>query len=209
MIRTLVRTGRWRPLHYGVYATFTGVPARDAALWAAVLRAGPGALLSYETAAELQKLADWASPEIHVTISGRRRIAAIPGTVVHHAINAEWAAHPTDMPPRTKIQETVLDLADAAVNAEEACGWITRGIGRRLTTQQTLRRALERRKRMRFRSEITELLSDDFAGFTLRLSIDTSNGLRCPMASPVVAGRRRAAAMVGASIATCSTTATA
>ena len=190
MIRTLVRTGRWRPLQYGVYATFTGVPPRDAVLWAAVLRAGPGALLSYESAAELQKLADWASPEIHVTIPGRRRIAAIPGTVVHHAINAEQAAHPTDMPPRTKIAETVLDLADVAATAEEACGWITRGIGRRLTTQQTLRRALERRKRMRFRSDITELLSDDFAGVHSALEYRYVKWVEVPHGFP--RGRRQA-----------------
>jgi hypothetical protein len=46
MIRARLRSRRWRKLQYGVYATFSGEPTRDAVLWAAVLRAGPGAALS-------------------------------------------------------------------------------------------------------------------------------------------------------------------
>jgi len=189
-VRTLVRTGRWRTLHYGVYATFTGTPARQAVLWAAVLRAGPGAVLSYDTAAELQRLTDWASPQIHLTIPGSRRIAAISGAVVHRAIRAGQAAHPTDMPPRTRIEETVLDLAEVAATAEEACGWITRGIGRRLTTQQRLRRALEHRRRMRFRSEIAELLSEDMAGVHSALEYRYVKWVELPHGFP--RGRRQA-----------------
>jgi hypothetical protein len=189
-ISTLLRTGRWRPLHYGVYATFTGVPAREAVLWAAVLRAGPGAVLSYYTAAEVQKLTDRTSPQIHVTIPGRRRIAAISGAVVHHSMRAEQAAHPTDMPPRTKVEETVLDLADVAANSEQACGWITRGIGRRLTTQQKLRRAFERRQRIRFRSEIAELLSEDMAGVHSALEYRYVKWVEVPHGFP--RGRRQA-----------------
>jgi hypothetical protein len=49
---------RWQRLQAGVYATFSGEPPRTAVLWAAVLRAGPGAVLSHQTAAELYGLAD-------------------------------------------------------------------------------------------------------------------------------------------------------
>ena len=163
-IRSQVRTGRWRRLQYGVYATFTGSPQREAVLWAAVLRAGPGAVLSYYTAAELHKLVDWPSSAIHVTIPERRRVTAFSGVKIHIAVRADQAAHPTLLPPRTRLDDTVLDLAAAARTAEEACGWITRGVGRRLTTQERLRGALEHRERMRFRAEITEVLSDDWAG---------------------------------------------
>lgn len=189
-IRTLLRTGRWRPMQYGVYATFTGEPARDAVLWAAVLRAGSGALLSYDTAAELQKLVDWPSPAIHVTIPGQRRIATIPGVIIHHALRAEQAAHGADLPPRTRIEETVLDLAGVAASADDACGWITRGIGRRLTTQQTLRRALGRRARMRFRTEIAEVLSDDWAGVHSALEYRYVKYVELPHGLP--RGRRQA-----------------
>ena len=52
----LLRTGRWQPMDHGVYATFTGQPGRAARLWAIVLRAGPGAVLSHRTAAALYGL---------------------------------------------------------------------------------------------------------------------------------------------------------
>lgn len=41
-----LRSGRFQRLYTGVYAAFTGLPRRKAQLWAAVLRAGPGAVLS-------------------------------------------------------------------------------------------------------------------------------------------------------------------
>jgi hypothetical protein len=52
-IETLLRSGRWQRLYRGVYATFTGTPSHEAMLWAVLVRAGPGAALSHETAAEL------------------------------------------------------------------------------------------------------------------------------------------------------------
>src|SRR5690348_12570812 len=65
-IKFRVRSDRWRQLNPGVYATFTGAPGRGAYLWAAILAAGPGAVLSHETAAELQRLNDRPSDLIHV-----------------------------------------------------------------------------------------------------------------------------------------------
>ena len=50
-IGTRIGTGRWQRIYPGVLATFSGEPGREALLWAAVLRAGPGAALSHETAA--------------------------------------------------------------------------------------------------------------------------------------------------------------
>ena len=83
-----LHAGRWQPLYRGVYATFTGPPSRMAVLWAAVLRGGPGAALSYETAAELDQLVDRPARSIHVsvcfarqiTISGREGGGRIPGS---------------------------------------------------------------------------------------------------------------------------------
>jgi hypothetical protein len=69
-----LRYGRWSLIYRGVYATFTGPIARDAALWAVALYAGPGARLSHETAAELIRLTDRPSPLIHVTIAAKRRV---------------------------------------------------------------------------------------------------------------------------------------
>src|SRR5215471_12713498 len=37
-----LRTGAWRRVHHGVYATFTGNLSREARLWTVVLRLGSG-----------------------------------------------------------------------------------------------------------------------------------------------------------------------
>ena len=39
MLRSRVRQGLWQRLHSGVYVVFSGEPDRQAAQWAAVLRA--------------------------------------------------------------------------------------------------------------------------------------------------------------------------
>jgi hypothetical protein len=63
-----LRYGDWQRLHRGVYATFTGSPAREAQLWGALLRAGPDAVLSHYTAAERHGLISRPSAAIHLTV---------------------------------------------------------------------------------------------------------------------------------------------
>ena len=79
MIKFRLRSGRWRLMHRGVYATFTGIPGRGARLWAAVLSSGPGATLSYQTAAELHGLVDKTTNPIHVTVPHARHVLAAKG----------------------------------------------------------------------------------------------------------------------------------
>jgi hypothetical protein len=160
-----VRYGRWQRLHPGVYATFTGPPGRLAVLWAAVLSTGPGAMLSYQTAAEQVGLVARPSDLVHVTVPADRRVARTPGLVIHTSARAMAARHPARLPPQTRIEETVLDLAGAARTIDDACAWITRGLGSRLTTQDKLHQALALRAKIRWRAELTEALTPDSAGF--------------------------------------------
>jgi hypothetical protein len=156
--------GRWQQLHRGIYAMFSGEPIREAVLWAAVLDAGGGALVSHQTAAEVCGLADAPSQLIHVTVPGDRRVTRRPGIVVHLSKRARQAAHPARTPPQTRVEETVLDLWEAAGTLDEAVGWVTRGLGRRLTTAPRLQPALAARSRLRWRAQLTELLSPEAVG---------------------------------------------
>jgi predicted transcriptional regulator of viral defense system len=158
MIKKRVRYGRWQQLYRGVYAVFNGPPPRDTWLWAAVLRAGPGAVLSYQTAAELHGLIDSTAEMIYVTVPAARRITA-PGIVVRISSRAEEARAPGREPPRTSVEETVLDLVQVARSFDDVCGWVTRACGRRLTTQERLRAAMSSRNKMRWRAEVDELLA--------------------------------------------------
>lgn len=164
MVRSRVRQGSWQRLYSGVYATFSGPVPRPSILWAAVLRAGPDAMLSFSTAGELAGLVDGLSSPIHVTLPASRRITPIPGTIVHISRRADQARHPTLTPPRTRIEETVLDLAGAAASLDEACAWIIRALGRGLTSQARLGNAMQLRGRLRWRPELSELLTAEWAG---------------------------------------------
>ena len=153
-----LRYGRWQQLHRGVYAVFTGLPSRETWLWAAVLRAGPGAALSHLTAAELHGLLDRPAEMIFVTIPSTRRIE-IPGLIVRTSTRIAQACQPNRQPPRTTVEETTLDLAEDAATFDDAVTWITRACGRRRTTAEKLRSAMAARKKMRWRTELSDVLA--------------------------------------------------
>jgi predicted transcriptional regulator of viral defense system len=166
-----LRSGQWRRLHRGVYAAFTGELTREARLWAAVLRAGQGAVLSHETAAELQHLTDRPSSAIHVTVPASRRPAQnkpIPGVVIHRSRHIR----PQDLPqwelPRTRIEDTVLDLVGAAATFQDAYDWISRAVSGQYTTAGLLRDAAGERKRMRWRKWLDGALTDIAEGAVVR-----------------------------------------
>jgi predicted transcriptional regulator of viral defense system len=153
-----LRRQRWQQLYRGVYAVFSGPPTRETWLWAAVLRAGEGAVLSHKTAAELHGLIDTPAESIYVTVPTTRRVRN-SGIVIRISGRIDEATQPGREPPRTTVEETVLDLAQLARTLDGACGWITRACGRRLTTEEKLRAALALRKKMRWRVELDDVLA--------------------------------------------------
>jgi len=158
VVDRLLGAGRWQTLRRGVYSLYTGEPRREAALWAVVLLAGDGAALSHQTAAELFKITDEASSLIHVTIPHRRRMSPVAGVVIHRSVRLAEAIHPTLLPPRTRVEETVLDLAEQATKFETAFGVVCAASQRRLTTCERVGEAMGRRKKMRWRAELGEAL---------------------------------------------------
>jgi Transcriptional regulator, AbiEi antitoxin len=164
MIKFRVKSGRWQQLHLGVYATFTGSPGRCSWLWAAVLWAGPGAVLSHQTAAELQGLADKPANPVHVTIPHGRHIVTIEGVRLHRSTRIVEAVRTRDYPPRTTVEETVLDLTQAANSFDDVCGWVTRAVARELTDEARLRAAMTRRGRLRWRDDLGDILEAAVTG---------------------------------------------
>lgn len=155
-------SGRWQRLQRGVYATYSGDPARETTLWAALLRAGPDAVLSHQTAAERHGLLNEPTSVITVTVPASKRPARskIAGVVIHRSDAVLRTKHPAMLPPCTRVEDTVLDLIQIAPTFDDAYEWICRAIGRRRTTANRIRRAMNARKRVRWRREITLALSD-------------------------------------------------
>lgn len=149
---------RWQQLFRGVYAVFSGLPPRETWLWAAILSAGQGAVLSHQTAAELYGLLDSPADAIHVTVPSTRRVAT-RGLIIRTSGRVEQARQPNRAPPRTSVEETVLDLVQLAPGFDDACGWITKACAKRLTTEEKLRAALTMGKKMRWRAELDDVLA--------------------------------------------------
>jgi putative AbiEi antitoxin of type IV toxin-antitoxin system len=164
MIKFRLKSGRWRQIHPGVYATFTGIPGRGAQMWAAVLSLGQGAVLSHETAAELHGLVDKAVSPIHVTVPRQRHLVAVSGVSIHRSARAVEAAMGHSNPPRTKVEETVLDLTQTAATFDNACGWVIRAFARDLTDETRLRAAMGMRPKLRWRADLDELIAASLSG---------------------------------------------
>jgi hypothetical protein len=158
-IDSKVRHGRWQQVHPGVYAAFTGNVAWEARLWGAVLYAGPGALLSHGTAAEILRLTDRRLPVIQVTIPQSRRVRAPQDVQVHRSSVAYPRWRPLrGIPPHTFYADTIIDLVGAADNRDDVVAWISRGIARRLVTEAELRAAMAARGRLRWRDQLDEII---------------------------------------------------
>jgi hypothetical protein len=183
VVKFRISSGRWRRIHPGVYATFTGELSRWEHLWAAVLSVGPGAALSHQAAAELYRLFDGQAEPIHVTIPHQRRVAAPPGITVHRSRRADQAVQARAYPPRTTIEETVLDLVHAAETFDDVCGWVTRAIARELTDEAMLRAAMKVRQRLRWRNDLQQLITAATGGdhsvleFRYHRDVERAHGL--------------------------------
>jgi hypothetical protein len=158
-------SGRWQRLHNGVYAAYGGRPARQSMMWAAVLGARGGAVLSHQSAAELYGLLDGSDHRaIHVMVPRGHAVTPMARVVVHYSQRLEAARHPVLEPPRTRLEETALDLAAIAPTAMSAIGWILGPCASRLTTPDRMLLAMDARPRLRRRRTLMAALGDARAG---------------------------------------------
>ena len=154
----------WRSVYPGVYVTFSGPLPRESRLWAAIRLAGDGALLSHQTAAEVHGIVDKPlGASIHITVPRHRRPAqrkSMPGIVIHRSDQSQAQFVGPFNLPRTRVEDTVLDLVAAAATFDQAYTWIVRAVSRKLVTVSGLRGALAVRRRVRWRNWVNEALED-------------------------------------------------
>ena len=159
-----LESGTWQRVYPGVYATFSGPVPREARLWAAVRQAGAGAIVSHETAAEVHGIVDQPlRGSIHITVPRNRRPAStrpVRGIIIHRSDQSQAEFVGPFKLPRTRIEDTIVDLATAAPTFDGAYAWIVRATSRQLVTTRQLRAALAARSRVRWRSWLDDALED-------------------------------------------------
>jgi predicted transcriptional regulator of viral defense system len=102
-----VESGRIHRIHRGVYAVGHRSLAIEGRLAAALLYAGPTAMLSYTTAAWWWGIQKTAPRLIHISAPGRR--ASPAGVRLHHPRRLEGTRH--KRLPATTVERTLLDLS--------------------------------------------------------------------------------------------------
>ncbi len=164
-IESKVGRGLWQQIHLGTYGAFNGTVTREAHLWAAVLYAGPGALLSHETAAEVLGLTDRRCPVIQVTIPASRRVRPPRGVAIHRSAldYPRWRPQ-RGVPPHTFYAETIVDLVAAAENLDDVVAWVSRGIARNLVGEGELKAAVAARRRFRWRDQVNDVIESVTGG---------------------------------------------
>jgi hypothetical protein len=153
-----LRTGRLLHRYRGVYAVGHGRLSRRGRFMAAVLAAGPGAVLSHRSAAELWDMRDQSAGRIEVTAPRRRRLG--PAVALHRRALPADETTSLDAIPVTTVSRTIADLAEVVPKShcERA---MARADGRRLTDRLSVADIAARHPRQRGMGTITALLAAD------------------------------------------------
>jgi len=201
-IRVRLDSGRWQQLYLGTYATYSGEPPRLAFIWAALLTAGPGAVVCHQTAAELYQFGRRPQRAIHVAIPEERQLRRTdrsrretPPLIIHRSDRIVRSRHPVLLPPRTRIEETVVDLTQCAPTFDEAFHWLSQACGSRLCTASMICEALAPRKKLRYRAELRAAVSDLADGVLSPLEYHYVKGVERPHGLP--AARRQVPVTLG------------
>jgi hypothetical protein len=150
---------RWRQVYPGIYATFSGAVPDRGQVWAAILRAGPGAVAAHRTALWLAGLIDERPNVIEVAIPHERRCHVV-GLRLYRMRNLGNLTHPAARPPRLRLEPALLAATQNAASAELVIDLVLRSTQRRLTTASRLQRALKAWPRHRWRSLLVEILEE-------------------------------------------------
>jgi len=169
-VRARVRSGRWRSLGPGVLVTFTGPLPPEAELWAALLRAGAGAVAGPRTTLWLLGLRD-EPPSWDVLIPAHRRVredhSAAAG--VRRRKDLDLDRHPTATIPQLRVEAAVIEACAVAPRPEQVIDLVLAAVQRRLTTAGRLDGYLRARTRHRWRGLLIDLLAQ------------TQDGVRSPL----------------------------
>ena len=165
----------------GLFAYPNATPEWIGWVWAGVLLGGPDARAARLTAAKFHGLSD-DQPEV---IDILTPVGTTPA-------DRDWVNFRRERPgvrsistrtepPCTRIEDTVLDLCE--LGSAAAIEWITAAIQRRLTSPESLRRAMKRRARIPNRRLISDIISDAEDGvhstleYRYRHDVELAHGL--------------------------------
>jgi very-short-patch-repair endonuclease len=189
----LVHQRSWVRLATGVYQLGVGEPSWEGLAWAGVLLGGPRAGLGFESAGRLWQLVDEPPTDITVLVPHGRPIADRGRWVFRQERPGARSARSPGSPPRTTIEDTVVDLCTQA-ETRALPGLLTRAVQGRRTTAQRILACVDDRARVRHRDLLRQMLGDVAQGaespLELRYLTDVERPHGLPRAQRQVRSRR-------------------
>lgn len=177
-IRNHLRVGRWAERTSTVLTTTTGVLTWRQRLWAAVLHAGPGAMVGGLSAAAVHGLRHWDRDDITVLVDNPLSFEPVDGVCFFRTRRprADWVA--AGLLPVAKVEPAILLFAGYEANARTAHGAVAAVVQQRLTTPDRLARWLSTMRCLRRSRDIKLLLGDLGAGAQSVSEIDVRRACR-------------------------------
>lgn len=190
----LVSQGHWSRLTDGVFLVGGLAPDWSAMAWAGVLQVGDHARLGGTSAGFIDGLIDQPPEPILVLVPhATQRQNRSPWMFRRERPEIRQLQMRRD-PPRTTIEDTVLDLCDPSFPGSDQrtpADWIADAVQQHLTTPQRLRRSLDGRRRHPRRRLLERLLDDVGRGAQSRLELSYLRDVERPHGLPASVRQRR------------------
>lgn len=143
-----LRVGSWQQLLPDVYLCHSGPPTGDQLRQGALLWAGEGAALGCATAAAYDGLRDRPDPSIRLWTPPTRRlrsrctdVGGVPVVVRRTELLDDAHVHPARAPRRTRLARSLVDMAMACDDVDDACALLAAGVQQRLVRVSDLQTA--------------------------------------------------------------------
>lgn len=155
----LVNQRSWQRLVTGVYQVHAGPTPWTGLAWAGVLLGGSEARTGFAAAGHLWGLVEDAPQTITVLVPHSRPLADRGCWAFRQERPGVRSRRSPGSPPRTTIEDTVVDLC-AQDSEGELVGLLSKAVQGRRTTPSRILRCVESRQRLRHRRLLRQLLAD-------------------------------------------------
>ena len=189
----LVAQQHWRRLTPGVFSLGPAAPGWHGLAWAGILLGGDRARLGFAAAGHLWGLIEEAPRPLTVLVPTSRRVSRGADWLIRRERDATRDRRSPGSPPRTTIEDTVVDLC-REIEATRVLDLVTRAVQGRSTTARRLLACVERRERVSHRRLLRDVLGDVAVGaqsaLELRYLRDVERAHGLPTATRQARARR-------------------
>ena len=187
----LVAQQHWRRLTSGIFSLGPSEPDWGGLAWAGVLLGGDHARLGFEAAGHLWGLIAEEPRTVTVLAPVSRRVSRAGVWQIRRERDTTRDRRSPGSPPRTGIEDTVIDLCRGA-DGGQVLDLVTKAVQGRSTTARRLLACVERRERVSHRSLLRDILGDVAVGAQSALELRYLRDVERPHGLPAATRQARA-----------------